>query len=124
MATAHPARSSSDRTGDSSGTAASSRHEPKPSGSSSLTSRAALANEVDAGDAAVDDAVLHVLGDVGRAHEQHLDRRVAAGEGERAVAGLLGAEPGVLEQVERRLAQPALRRDGDPQEAERSSAVR
>ena len=46
------------------------------------------------------------------------------GKGERAVAGLLGPEPGVLEQVERRVAQPALRRDGDPQEAERSSAVR
>ena len=47
--------------GDSSGTAASSRHEPKPSGSSSLHLGAALAHEVDAGDAAVDDAVLHVL---------------------------------------------------------------
>ena len=69
-------------------------------------------------------AVEHVLRHVRGAHEQHLDRRVAARERERAVAGLLGAEPGVLEQVERRVAQPALRRDGDPQEAERSSAVR
>ena len=111
-------------TGDSSGTAASSRHEPKPSGSSSLHVGAALAHEVDAGDAAVDDAVLHVLGHVGGAHEQDLDRRVAARERERALAGLLGAEAGVLEQVERRFAQPALDRDGDPQEAERSSASR
>ena len=85
---------------------------------------AALAHEVDAGDAAIDDAVLHVLRHVGRAHEQDLDGRVAAGKGERPVAGLLGPEPGILEQVERRVAQPAFRRDGDPQEAERSSAVR
>ena len=77
---------------------------------------AALADEVDAGDAAVDDAVLHVLGDVGGADEQHLDRRVAARERERALARLLGAEPGVLEQLERRLAQPALDRHGDFQE--------
>ena len=56
-----------------------------------------------------------VLRDVGRAHEQHLDRRVAAREGERALARLLGAEPGVVEQLERRLAQPALDRDRDPQ---------
>ena len=63
---------------------------------------AALAHEIDAGDAAVDDAVLDVLGHVGGADEQHLDRRVAARERERALAGLLGAEPRVLEQVERR----------------------
>ena len=40
------------------------------------------------------------------------------------LAGLLGAESSIFEQVERRVAQPALRRHGDPQEAERSSAVR
>ena len=57
---------------------------------------AALAHDVEAGDAAVDDAVLHVLGDVVGAHEQRLDRRVAAREGERAVARRLGAEPGVV----------------------------
>ena len=72
-------------------------------------------DEVGAGDAAVDDAVLHVLGDVGGAHEQHVDRRVPARERERALAGLLGAEARVLEQRDRRLAQPALRRDGDRQ---------
>ena len=56
-----------------------------------LDARAALADEVLAGDAAVDDAVLHVLRDVGRADEQHVDRRVPAREGERALAGLLRA---------------------------------
>ena len=53
--------------------------------------RAALAHEVGAGDPAVDDAVLHVLGDVRGAHEQHVDRRVAARERERALARLLRA---------------------------------
>ena len=111
-------------TGDSSGTAASSRQEPKPSCSSSCTSAPRSRTRSMPGDAAVDDAVLDVLGHVGRADEQHLDRRVAARERERPVAGLLRAEPGVLEQVDGRLAQPALGRDGDPQEAERSSASR
>ena len=86
--------------------------------------RAPLAHEIDAGDAAVDDTVLHVLRHVGSAHEQHLDGGVAAREREGTFAGLLRAEPGVLEQLERRLAQPALDRDGDPQEAVRSSASR
>ena len=94
-----------------------------------LDARAALAHEVLAGDAAVDDAVLHVLRDVGGAHEQHVDRRVPAGEGKRALAGLLGAEPGVLEQRHGRLAQAALDRDGDRQAVDvaafsRSSASR
>ena len=77
---------------------------------------AALPHDVEAGDAAVDDAVLHVLGDVVGAHEQRLDRRVAAREGERAVARRLGPEPGVVEELDRRLAEPALRRDRDSQE--------
>ena len=85
---------------------------------------AALADEVDPRDPAVDDAVLHVLGDIGGANEQHLDRCVAAREGKGAVTRLLGPEAGVFEQVERGLAQPALDRNGDPQEAERSSATR
>ena len=55
----------------------------------------------------------HVVG----AHEQRLDRRVPARERERAVAGRLGAEPGVVQQLDGRLAQPALRGDGDPQRA-------
>ena len=80
-----------------------------------LDSGAALAHEVLTGDAAVDDAVLHVLRDVGGAHEQHVDRRVAARECERALAGLLGLEAGVDEQPHRRLAQPSLDRDGDRQ---------
>jgi hypothetical protein len=83
-----------------------------------------LTNEIDPGDAAVDDTVLDVLWYIGRADEQHLDRGVPAREGECALAGLLGAEPCILEQAERRLAQPAFDRDGDPQEAERSSASR
>ena len=94
-----------------------------------LDARAALAHEVLPGDAAVDDAVLHVLRHVGGAHEQHVDRRVAARERERALAGLLGPEAGVLEQGDRRLAQPPLDRDGDRQAVDvaafcRSSARR
>ena len=77
---------------------------------------AALLDDVEPGDAAVDDAVLHVLGHVVGAHEQCLDGRVAAGEGERPVARCLGAEPGVVQELDRRLAQAALRRNGDPQE--------
>jgi hypothetical protein len=77
--------------------------------------RSALAHEIRACDSAVDDAVLHPLGHVGRTDEQHVDRRVPARERERALAGLLRAETCVVEQGDRRLAQPALRRDGDRQ---------
>jgi hypothetical protein len=75
--------------------------------------RAALANEVGAGDAAVDDAVLHVLGNVGSADEQNLDRRVSTRERERTLARDLGAEAGIVEKVDSRIAQPSLCRDGD-----------
>src|SRR5262249_25028353 len=73
-------------------------------------------------DPAVDDAVLDVLRDVRRADEQHLDRRVAARECQGALSRLLRAEPRVLEQAERRLAEPPLDRAGEPQEPVRSSA--
>ena len=76
---------------------------------------AALLDEVGAGDPAVDDAVLDVLGHVGRAHEQDVDRCVAAREGERPLAGLLRAEARVGEQRDGRLAEPALRGDCDRQ---------
>jgi hypothetical protein len=66
--------------------------------------RGALANEIEARDPTVDDSVLDVLGDVGGADEQYLDRRVPTSEREGALARLLGAEPGVLEQPESRLA--------------------
>ena len=101
-------------------------HAPKPSAEQLVDVGAALADDVEAGDAAVDDAVLHVLGDVVRAHEQPFDRRVAARERERTVAGRLRPEPRVLEQRDRRLAQPALGGDRDPQDraARRSSASR
>ena len=79
--------------------------------------RAALLDDVEPGDAAIDDAVLHVLGHVVGAHEQRLHGRVAAGERERAVARRLRAEPRVVQELDRRLAQPALRRDRDPQAA-------
>ena len=58
---------------------------------------------------------LDVLGHVGGADEQHVDRRVPARERERALARLLRAEARVREQLHRRLAQPPLRRDGDRQ---------
>ena len=83
-----------------------------------------LTHQIEPGDPAVDDAVLNVLRHVRRAYEQHLDRGVPARERERAVAGLLRPEPRVLEQTERGLAEPALDRDGDSQEATRSSASR
>ena len=91
--------------------------------------RAALGDEVGAGDPAVDDPVLDVLGDVGGADEQHLDRRVPAGKGERALAGLLRPEAGVLEQRDGGLTQAALGGNGDLQAvgergSRRSSAVR
>jgi hypothetical protein len=86
--------------------------------------RAALADEIETGDPAVDDAVLNVFGHVGGADEQYLDRRVPAGKGECAVARLLRAEASVLEQAKRRLSQPALDRNGDSQVGARSSASR
>ena len=76
---------------------------------------AALLDEVEPGDAAVDGAVLDVLRDVGRADEEHVDRRVPARERERALARLLGPEAGVVEQRDGGLAQPPLDGDGDPQ---------
>ena len=62
---ARPSRSSSDATGDSAGTAASSVQRAEAEPQQLLDVGAALAHEVGAGDAAVDDAVLHVLGHVG-----------------------------------------------------------
>ena len=93
-----------------------------------LDARPALAHQILAGDAAIDDAVLHVLGDVGGAHEEYVDGRVAAREGERALARLLGTETRVFEQRNRGLTQSPLDGDGDPQAAvarfRRSSAKR
>src|SRR5262249_43410169 len=77
--------------------------------------RPPLANQIRAGDAAVDHAVLHVLGNVCRANEEHIDGRIPTRERERALTGLLRAEAGVLEQRDARLAQPSLRRHGDRQ---------
>jgi hypothetical protein len=81
------------------------------------------------GDPAVDDAVLNVLGNVGRADEEDVDRCVAAREGKRALARLLGAEARVFEQRDGRLAQASLDGDGDRQAVDvaafcRSSAKR
>ena len=90
----------------------------------------ALLHEVEAGDATVDDAVLHVLRDIRCAHEQNVDRRVPAREGEGAVAGSLGPEARILEEGDRRLAQSPGGRDRNPQPAlasfflRRSSASR
>ncbi len=82
-----------------------------------LDVRAALADEVGTGDAAVDDAVLDVLGHIGRPDEQDVHGCVAAGERERALARLFRSESGVLEQRDSGLAEPALRRDRDRQAA-------
>ena len=72
-------------------------------------------HEILTGDAAVDDAVLYVLGDVGGADEEHVDRRIPARERECALARLLGLESRVDEQAHRRIAQPPLDGDGDRQ---------
>ena len=89
------------------------RPEPEPQQLDHVS--AALAHDVEPGDAAVDDAVLNVLRHVVRTHEQGLDRRVAARERKRTVAGRLRAEPCVVQQLNRRLAQPALGGDRDSQ---------
>src|SRR5262249_9542605 len=72
----------------------------------------ALADEVEAGDPAVDDAVLDILGDVVGPHEEHVHGRVPSRERERAVALLLGPEPGVDEKRHPRLAETSLDRAG------------
>jgi hypothetical protein len=71
--------------------------------------------QVGAGDAAVDDAVLHVFGDVRGADEQDVDRRVAARERERTLARLFRAEACVAQEGDGRLTQPALRRQRNRQ---------
>jgi hypothetical protein len=91
--------------------------------------RTALRDQVGAGDPAVDDAVLDVLGDVRGSYQENLDRRVAARKRERALSRLLRAEARVVEQGDRRLPETPLRRDGDLQAVGesgilRSSAVR
>src|SRR3990170_2223111 len=91
------------------------RAAPEPQAQELGDSGAALRDEVGARDPAVHHAVLDVLWDVLVANEEHLDRRVPAREGECALPGLLGAETGVVEQRDGRLAQPPLGRDGDLQ---------
>ena len=90
------------RTATPSGTAASSVHAPKPRRSSSTTFAPLSRDDVEPGDAAIDDAVLDVLGHVVGADEQRLDGRVAARERERAVARRLRAEPRVVQELDRR----------------------
>ena len=73
--------------------------------------RVGLDDEVRSRDAQVHDTVLDVLGDVARAHEQEVDRRIRAGHDEGSF-GRLEGEPGVGAEAERRLGHPALGRDG------------
>jgi hypothetical protein len=54
-------------------------------------------HEVEAGDPAVDDAVLHVFRNVCGANEEDVDRCVPTRERERAVAGALRTEAGVMQ---------------------------
>ena len=83
-----------------------------------------LADEVLPGDAAVDDAVLDVLGHVGGSDEEDVDRCVSARERECALTRLLRPEAGVVEQRHRRLAEAPLDRDGDRQAVDASAFVR
>ena len=68
----------------------------------------ALADQVCTGYAAIDDAVLDVLWDIGGAHEKDVDRGLRTGKRKRALTRLLGPETGVLEERDRRRAQPSL----------------
>ena len=78
-----------------------------------------LGDEVRAGDPDVHDAVLDVLRDVVRPDEQQVDRRVLAGDVQRALARL-EAESRRGEQLERGRRHPSLRGDGDEQAAFRA----
>ena len=75
-----------------------------------------LGDEVRAGDPEVDDPVLDVLGDVVRADEQKVDRRVPAGHVQRPLARL-EAEARRGEELERGRRHPPFRGDGDEQAA-------
>ena len=75
-----------------------------------------LDDEVRPRHAEVDDAVLDVLGNVARAHEQEVDGSVGARHHERAL-GRLEREPGIGAQPQRRLGHPALGRDGQREAA-------
>ena len=81
-----------------------------------LDVRLGLGDEVRAGDPEVDDAVLRVLGDVARADEQQVDRRVRARHDERAL-GHLEREARVRAEAKRGLGHAALRGDGERQAA-------
>jgi hypothetical protein len=76
---------------------------------------AALLDDVEPGDPAIDDAVLHVLGHIIGAHEQRFQGRVAARERKRAIARRLRPEPCVVKEFDRRLAKPALGGNRDSQ---------
>ena len=76
---------------------------PNPSSATVTTSAGGLHDEIRAGDPEVDDAVLDVLGDVARADEQQVDRRVRARDDERPLRHLEG-QPGIGAQSERGLA--------------------
>ena len=75
-----------------------------------------LDDEVRARHAEVDDAVLDVLGDVARPHEQEVDGRIGARHDERAL-GRLEREPGVGAEPQRRLGHPALGGNGQREPA-------
>ena len=76
---------------------------------------ASLADEVSTGYAAIDDTVLHVFRDVRSADEEYFDRRVSTCERQCTLSWSLGPETRLLEERERRFAQPSLDGDGDLQ---------
>ncbi len=89
----------------------------------------ALPNEIRSRDPTVDDAVLDVLGDIGRPDEEHLDRCVPAREREGSLSRHLRPEPRLVQERDGRLAKAPLRRDRDLQSlvaavGSRSSASR
>jgi hypothetical protein len=67
-----------------------------------------LADQVQPGDAAIDNAVLHVFGNVVGADEKDVDGSIAATRRQRAHTRFDGSQTGGFEQCPSGLAQPSL----------------
>ena len=110
MAIRQPARSAADR-----GLGVARHGEHQRAGAEAerqhgVQGAAVLGNEVGAGQAQLDEAVGDVLGDVLGAHEEELDVGVPDGRAQPAL-GELELEPGIAQQLDRRLREPSLVRE-------------
>ena len=118
-----PAMLASPEYANSSGTASESRQRPKSKRwiSSNRASRSAgrhrealFLDDVQADEAEVADVLLHEVGDVVVAHEQHVERHVLAVAHQLVLAAAV-LEAAADQQVERVIGQPAGLLDGDAQ---------